>query len=166
MSNLRRYDRPGDHVFIACKTIPQMPILVCHGNLLKNAFEYAESILDVKIEAWVILPDHFHAQLILGEIRLAQAVKRIKEKFARSFRSIVKTLSGRIWQHRYWDHIIRDEDDWRRHIDYIHYNPVKHRYTDNPFNWSHSSLQEYLETGMYEQNWRCDIDIGREEFGE
>jgi hypothetical protein len=51
MSNLRRYDRPGDHVFIACKTIPEMPVLVCYSNFLKNAFDYTESILDVKIEA-------------------------------------------------------------------------------------------------------------------
>jgi len=58
-----------------------------------------------------------------------------------------------IWQRRFWEHFLRDEEDWRRHIDYIHYNPVKHGYVQNPADWPHGSFQKALQEGLYPIGW-------------
>ncbi|MFH2037253.1 MAG: hypothetical protein ABIJ45_12685, partial [Candidatus Zixiibacteriota bacterium] len=58
-----------------------------------------------------------------------------------------------IWQRRFWDHIIRDRDDFNKHIDYIHYNPVKHRLLKNPFEWQYSSIQLFKKDGIYKDDW-------------
>ena len=60
-----------------------------------------------------------------------------------------------IWQRRFWDHVIRDELDFERHLDYIHYNPVKHGYVQCPCDWPYSSFQRWVERGVYESNWGC-----------
>ena len=58
-----------------------------------------------------------------------------------------------IWQRRYWEHLIRDEVDFQRHVDYIHYNPVKHGYVDNPIDWQYSTIHKYIESGIYPKDW-------------
>ena len=58
-----------------------------------------------------------------------------------------------IWQRRFWEHTIRNEKDWRNHIDYIHYNPVKHGYTDHPNNWKYSPYKNALIKGWYDDSW-------------
>jgi len=75
--------------------------------------------------AWAILPDHFHVIIDSPDGDTPKIVQRVKLSFSLQW----QRLSGRngpIWQHRYWDHIIRSEEDMKRHVDYIHYNPVKH----------------------------------------
>ncbi len=59
----------------------------------------------------------------------------------------------RLWQRRFWEHLIRDEADWRRHLDYIHYNPVKHGLAKHPIDWSWSSFRRCVERGWYEASW-------------
>lgn len=78
-------------------------------------------------------------------------------------RNFVKGERG-IWQRRYWEHTLRDEDDWRRHMDYIHYNPVKHGHVKHVADWPYSSFHRYVEMGMYPKNWGGMEDEG--EFGE
>jgi len=75
--------------------------------------------------------------------------------------------SGKVWQYRFWDHIVRDEDDLRRHLDYIHYNPVKHGMVTDPFAYYLSSAVVYLNRGQYERNWgtTSEPDLGGE-YGE
>jgi putative transposase len=58
-----------------------------------------------------------------------------------------------IWQHRYWEHMLRDERDFERHVEYIHYNPVKHGHATSPLAWPHSSFGRYVEAGIYERDW-------------
>ncbi|WP_141699322.1 REP-associated tyrosine transposase [Candidatus Thiosymbion oneisti] len=58
-----------------------------------------------------------------------------------------------IWQRRYWEHVIRDDDDYRRHMDYIHYNPVKHRYVKRTLDWPYSSLKRMVDAGLYPPDW-------------
>ncbi len=70
---------------------------------------------------------------------------------------ITKTQSdrreGNIWQRRFWEHTIRDDRDYQAHVDYIHYNPVKHGLVDNPNDWVHSTFHRYLEDGIYTEGW-------------
>ena len=58
-----------------------------------------------------------------------------------------------VWQRRYWEHLIRDEADWGRHVDYIHYNPVRHGLAQSPGEWPYSSFHRFVRQGMYEQDW-------------
>lgn len=55
----------------------------------------------------------------------------------------------KFWQKRFWDHIIRDENDLENHIHYIHVNPQKHGYVDDPFEWKYSSISEWEKRGVY-----------------
>ena len=71
-----------------------------------------------------------------------------------------------MWQHRYWEHLLRDETDYRRHVEYIHFNPVKHGYVNSPMEWRYSSFRRYVEAGTYPPDWgseMLEIDgVGRE----
>jgi putative transposase len=58
-----------------------------------------------------------------------------------------------VWQRRFWEHVIRDEEDWRRHVDYIHYNPVKHGLVNRPTAWRWSSFAKAVAKGWYEESW-------------
>jgi len=64
-----------------------------------------------------------------------------------------------VWQRRYWEHLIQDEHDWRSHMDYIHYNPVKHDLVYAPEDWEHSSFDYWVEKGLYDKNWGAGEDI-------
>jgi len=58
-----------------------------------------------------------------------------------------------VWQRRFWEHTIRDEHDWQRHMDYIYFNPVKHGYVTVPSEWPYSSLERCIQKGWYEKGW-------------
>nr|MBN2278549.1 hypothetical protein [candidate division Zixibacteria bacterium] len=75
--------------------------------------------------------------------------------------------SGKTWQNRFWDHIIRDIDDLNRHMDYIHINPVKHGYVKTPGEWPHSSFKIYFEDAYYPKDWDLsEIIFEKGDFGE
>ena len=67
--------------------------------------------------------------------------------------SRVKHREGMIWQRRFWEHAIRDQEDFNRHCDYIHYNPVKHGLADDPKKWKYSTIHQFIERGVYAPNW-------------
>jgi putative transposase len=71
-----------------------------------------------------------------------------------------------IWQRRYWEHQIRDENDLARHVDYIHYNPVKHGWVNSPVDWPHSTLHNYIERGMMTPDWGVSVEDGVIGYGE
>src|SRR5207253_952335 len=71
-----------------------------------------------------------------------------------------------IWQRRYWEHQIRDDDDMRRHIDYIHYNPVKHGHVTLPIEWPYSSLHWYIRNGHLSKTWGTGLGFDTNSYGE
>ena len=70
-----------------------------------------------------------------------------------------------IWQRRFWEHLIRDEYDWRNHVDYVHYNPVKHGYVERAVEWPFSSFHHYVRRGWLAEDWGCAGDV-EGDFGE
>src|SRR5581483_1079711 len=66
-----------------------------------------------------------------------------------------KHRESNVWQRRFWEHTIRDEDDLKAHLDYIHYNPVKHGLVTCPHAWRYSSFLRWVERGEYEIGWGC-----------
>lgn len=117
-----------------------------------------------RIEAMVVLPDHLHAIWTLppGESNFPLRWRLIRSAFSRSvpkteWLSDVRVKRGErgIWQRRYWEHAIRDECDFNRHVAYCYYNPVKHGYVTTPAAWPHSTFHRDVRCGRQ----AADIDI-------
>ncbi|MBU1320585.1 MAG: transposase [candidate division Zixibacteria bacterium] len=153
MTNIRRYFKEGQLYFTTHVTYERLPILVDYAGDLLRAFEYANGTLPHEMLAWVILPDHFHAIIDPKGSSLSAIIKLAKLKFSGSYRSAKHLKSGRVWQYRFWDHVIRSESDLSAHIDYIHYNPVKHGITRKPADHKFSTVHKFLELGNYSKDW-------------
>jgi putative transposase len=121
--------------------------------------------------AWVVLPEHLHTVWTLLEVDRDFATRwmLIKQKFSRrmppgecvSASRVRKTKRG-IWQRRYWEHLIRDEWDLLNHIDYIHFNPVKHRCVSQVRDWPHSSFHRFVREGVLPANWGWESALSHE----
>jgi putative transposase len=144
-----------------------MPILVEHAQFLLESIKETNESLYFDIVAWVIMPDHFHLIINPRNNDLSDILKRIKLKYSYKYRHLHDLYRGTLWQNRYWDHVIRDQADMNNHIEYIHYNPVKHGFVKNPFAWPHSSINIYLKEGIYTKDWGVqDTSFGGYDFGE
>ena len=71
-----------------------------------------------------------------------------------------------IWQRRYWEHLIRDEDDYKKHVNYIHFNPVKHGYVNKAIDWPYSTIHAYIAKGELTYDWGYEATREKESFGE
>ncbi len=149
MVRYRRNLLPGGTFFFTVAAADRRTsILVDHIDALRAAFSEARRIAPFTIDAIVVLPEHLHAIFTLpeGDADFPGRWRRIKSRF-----TLAVLATGQpaprdhrgeyaIWQKRYWEHTIRDDNDLTRHIDYIHKNPVKHGLVTNPHDWPHSSL--------------------------
>jgi putative transposase len=119
--------------------------------------------------AFVLLPDHLHAiwTLPTGDCGYSQRWAWLKHTFTRRWLEARCSAadSGRIWQRRrtvwqprFWEHTIREEKDFGNHLDYIHYNPVKHGYAVKPQDWPYSSFHRFAKLGWYEPDWGANPD--------
>jgi putative transposase len=159
MKTLKRYDLRNTTYFITCVTYQRRRILTHDIALLWQCWGMPKPM------ARVLLPDHFHFILNKYAKSISDIMHSFKITFSRYYRN--RYGAGRVWQNRYWDHIIRDESDLNRHIDYIHYNPIKHGLAKDPFLYPHSSLKEYADTGYYSRDWGVkEADQFEGEFGE
>jgi len=132
MKTLRRFDLRNRYYFVTAVTYNRERILLNDLELFWDTW-YGKSPV-----AWVILEDHFHALIKIYDVSISDMMHKFKITYSRRFRN--KYRKGRVWQNRYWDHIIRDQNDFNRHIDYIHYNPVKHGIVSDPFAYKYSTL--------------------------
>ena len=153
MSKLLRYHRGTDVCFVTSVTNNRRKILVEHPDLLLAALGKYSEQLQFRLTAYVILPDHFHGLIECGGNDISKIMKLVKLSFSKSYRNRLGVRVGHVWQSRFWDHIIRDQDDMNRHIDYIHYNPVKHGLVESPLGWKLSTIQQYLRDGYYSSEW-------------
>jgi putative transposase len=121
-----------------------------------------------------VLPDHVHALWALpeGDADFSTRWSLIKSGFsrdldpkARSASKVAKREKG-IWQRRYWEHAIRDNADLERHVDYIHFNPLKHGHVTRVADWPHSSFHRYVERGLLAADWGGDMKDIQGSFGE
>ena len=127
-----------------------------------------------KLDAMVILPEHLHALFTLpqNDHDFATRWMLIKAGFSRQLPKLERISDSRktkgergIWQRRYWEHLIRDDKDFARHVDYIHYNPVKHGHVTRPEDWPYSTIHHYLKQGLLDRNWGSDY-VEESGFGE
>ena len=166
MSKLLRYFTPGQSCFITAVTARRQPVLDQHAELLLRAVRRAARQSRFVLIAWVVLPDHLHAIIDSPDGDISRIVQRVKLSFSLQWRRRSRR-NGPIWQPRYWDHIIRSEEDLQRHVDYVHYNPVRHGLTDSPRKWRLSSFRRFLRAGVYNTDWgERQVMVGDDEFGE
>jgi putative transposase len=165
MSNLRRYGPFGKPVFVTNVTHNRVPILADNEYLFWQAMENAKIKYPFDLIAWAIMPEHFNLLLAPGDIPISKIMHDFKLSFSAYYRKRNNMISGKIWQLRFWDHIIRDQGDINRHIDYIHYNPVKHDIAKKSFDYPHTSVHEYRE--YYQDDWgvRDTVEF-KADFGE
>jgi putative transposase len=132
-------------------------LLVRHIDELREAFRRTQHDHPFKMEVVVIMPDHLHClwQLPPGDDDFPIRWYLIKSRFSRSIKSgeaISKSRQRKgergLWQRRYWEHVIRDETDYYRHADYIHYNPLKHGYVQAVKDWQYSSFHRWAAQGF------------------
>ena len=156
----RRFYQSGARYFFTVVTENREPILIDNIERLRSAFRLCLSRYPFEVEAIVVLPDHLHTiwRLPEGNSDFSRRWMVIKRKFSSGLpegkvsASKAKKREKGIWQRRFWEHCIRDEDDWRNHVDYIHFNPVKHGYVSAPQDWLHSSYHQAVRNGWYDSN--------------
>jgi len=141
-------------------------LLVDSIDLLRQIFRKVKSEDPFEIDAMVVLPEHLHCIWTLppGDADYQTHWALIKAGFSRAIpvgerRSMSRIKRGErgIWQRRYWEHLIRDDQDFERHVDYIHWNPVKHGWVRRVGDWPHSSFHAYVRRGIYPVNWACEL---------
>jgi putative transposase len=177
MTNYRRNFVPGGNFFFTVNLADRRSrLLIEHIEPLRAAFRYARQRHPFAIEAIVILPDHLHTiwTLLEGDADFALRWRLIKSAFSRALprgeriseSRITKNERG-VWQRRYWEHTLRDEGDFARHVDYIHFNPVKHGHVNHVQDWPHSSFLRMVRLGIYPTDWAGNVMNSAETaFGE
>jgi len=163
----RRFYQSGARYFFTVVTEKRKTLLIENIERLRAAFRLCLSRYPFEIEAIVVLPDHLHAvwRLPEGDANFSKRWMVIKRKFSAGLPSRVVSDSKTnkrekgVWQRRFWEHCIRDENDWRQHVDYIHFNPVKHGYVSAPQDWLYSSFNQAVRKGWYEPNVLLEDDF-------
>jgi putative transposase len=176
VTNYRRnFIRGGSFFFTANLAERRLRLLVDHIDLLRQAFRDVRRRHPFDIDAIVVLPDHLHAiwRLPEGDADFALRWRLIKTMFSRGLRADERKSASRvkkgergIWQRRYWEHTLRDEEDFARHADYIHFNPVKHGHVSRVRDWPYSSFHRMARLGVYPLDWAGDAADDRLRFGE
>lgn len=158
MSNYKRVYIPGGMYFFTLVTYQRKSIL-CSAQAIKRlreAFYYTKQKYPFRTEALVVMPDHLHCvwQLPDNDANFSTRWNLIKRYFSVGFKSESNDRREKnIWQRRFWEHLIRDENDLYRHVDYIHYNPVKHGYVNKPYGWQFGTFRRDVAKGFYDAEW-------------
>jgi putative transposase len=169
MPEYRRNRVPGATYFFTVNLWDRRSdLLVAHIEQLREAVRIVRQRRPFAIDAWVALPDHVHCVWTLppGDSDFSQRWWAIKTTFSKSMprgehRSPVMTRRGErgIWQRRYWEHTIRDDRDYAAHMDYVHFNPVKHGLVSSPRDWPFSSFHRCVAAGIYPIGWAHGLEL-------
>jgi len=184
MSDYRRSHLPGGTFFFTVITYNRVPLFAnqCARTTLHNAWQMVQKKYPFTVDALCLLPNHIHCIWTLPEYEknYPKRWKAIKAHFTRLYKqnhpkqaepNLSRQRKGEaaIWQRRYWEHTIRDDQDYINHFDYIHYNPVKHGYVRRPGDWPWSTYHKYFVAGYYDKEWgdeKYDLFKENNNFGE
>ncbi len=166
LSNYRRAKTEGGTFFF---TIVSYQIILCDEILrrkLRDAIKEVQNSKPFSIDAWVLLPDHLHCIWTLPRgdsdysVSWVMIKRYVTKHCGKDFynnelmtQSKINRNESTIWQRRYWEHQIRDQEDYNKHVDYIHYNPVKHNLVNNVNDWQFSTFHRYVRDGIYREDW-------------
>ena len=152
----RRLLHSGGRYFFTLVTAQRRAIFTDDETIkiLRHAFLQVMNKHPFSIDAFVLLPDHLHCIWTLPENddNFAMRWRLIKTWFTKHYQPTPPHHQSP-WQNRYWEHLLRNDLDYQHHVEYIHYNPVKHGYVQSPCEWVHSSFQRYVKKGIYPEDW-------------
>jgi putative transposase len=164
MSDYRRNRVPGGTYFFTVTLFDRRSdLLIAEIDALRAAVRKTMIRSPFHIDAWVVLPEHMHCLWTLptNDANYSSRWWAIKTAFSKSL-PVLELQSGTmtkrgergIWQRRFWEHTIRDDRDYAVHMDYIHFNPVKHGLVGNVADWPFSSFRRCVAKGLYPAAWR------------
>ncbi len=164
MTEYRRAYVPGASWFFTVNLAHRKGnrLLVEHADLLRASFTAVRENHPFRIDAIVILPEHLHCIMTLpeGDADFSTRWTLIKSGFSRAIKKGEHVSASRqtrgergIWQRRFWEHLIRDQEDFNRHADYIHWNPVKHGWVRHAADWPNSTFHDSVRRGIYPVDW-------------
>ena len=161
----RRARQDGGTYFFTVTAQDWQPLLTqpCILKALSLAVAHVKAKHPFTMTAYVILPDHLH---VLWRLPENDDDFSMRWRLIKHFASRHVPEHGKIWQNRFWEHLVRDEEDYHRHLDYIHINPVKHGLSVRPEDWPHSSFMHYLDKGWYTPGWGVKLPDFDGSFGE
>ena len=175
MPNYRRAFLPGGCWFFTVNLLERKrTLLLDHIEALRDAVARTRRKYPFEIDALVVLPDHMHAVLTLppDDADFSIRWRLIKTRFAKGLPknerlSAVRKKRGErgIWQRRFWEHLIRNEADYARHVEYCYINPVRHGLVTRARDWPHSSFHRDVRRGIFPEDWAGDLALPGE-FGE
>lgn len=175
MPNYRRSKVKGGTYFFTVNTLNRNAgLLTLHIDKLRQSFKDVKYNYPFKIDALVILPDHFHLVMTLPQndndysnrLRLIKHgfTKRIQNNDTNHVSRLIRNEKG-VWQRRFWEHQIRDDQDYINHIHYCYINPVKHQWVKRVRDWPYSSFHRDVKRGLFPIDWACG-EIFEGGFGE
>jgi len=165
---LRRYYVEGGSYFFTLVSHNRRPIFcdTAFRAALRSSIEHVREQHPFCIVAWVLLPDHLHCIWSLPQDDAKYSIRWSLIKRSVSFQlrdSDWFRETGQLWQNRFREHYIRDEADLEKHFDYVHFNPVKHDFVENPVDWEWSTYHQYAKIGYYTDiKGPKDVDMDRE----
>ena len=175
MPNYRRaFVRNGCWFFTLNLLERRGTLLIDHVDALRKAFEQTRIKYPFDIAAIVVLPNHLHAVWTLPPdgADFSTRWRLIKTRFAKALpmqerRSAVRQARSErgIWQRRFWEHLIRNDTDYARHVEYCYINPVKHGLVRRVQDWPHSSFHRDVRRGLFSLDWAGEVEPTGE-FGE
>lgn len=176
MSQYRRAKIEGGvFFFTVTRADRSSDLLVRHIDRLRQIYSSIQQRFPFETIAICVLPDHLHAlwSMPADDADFPLRWGLIKSGFSRGLPSDARRTQSKIakrekgiWQRRYWEHAVRDDDDLERHVDYIHFNPVKHGYVSRVYDWPHSSFRRYVARGLLPMDWGGDAKDTGGKFGE
>ncbi len=170
----RNFVSGGTYFFTVTLADRTSRALTDHIEALRTAVQQARTSQPFVLDAIVVLPDHLHVLMTLpdGDADFPNRWRLIKRRFTdavlKSGTPVTRLRNGEVslWQRRYWEHTIRDEKDFERHVDYIHFNPVKHGLVQRVQDWPYSSFHRYVRQGVLPEDWAGDSSSDTGNFGE
>ena len=162
MQYRRNYVKGGTYFFTVNLLDRNKSLLVEHIDLLRESIRFVKFQRPFYIDAWVVLPDHLHAVLTLpdDDVDYSSRWREIKKRFSKSLPKtefLTQTRKRKnergIWQRRFWEHTIRDDNDYWHHVNYVHFNPLKHGLVSQVADWPYSSFHRAVKQGIYTNNW-------------
>lgn len=155
MANIRRHFVANTPIFITAVCFQRQPILKSEEakELLLAVMREVKQTIPYRMLGYVMLDDHFHWIILPAKTEdFPRIMQSVKLRFTRRFKGNPETFR-QAWEPRFWDHVIRNAEDLARHLDYVHYNPVKHGFVADPMAYRWSSLKSYVVRGRYPSGW-------------
>ena len=176
MPNYRRSRIKGATYFFTINTLDRKEKLLTRNiDQLRDAFNHVKQSYPFKLDALVILPDHLHMVLTLpsNDSGFSVRLRLIKREFSKSVKVYSEVVSDSrqsrneraIWQRRFWEHRIRDNQDYKNHVDYCYINPVKHGWVERVRDWPYSTFHRDVKRNLYPADWAGSAEFNGQ-FGE